>query len=124
MNLAQILYNAYPHSDLLPIDPQSDLENLATLRKKVASTNIGDGLFTFLVIELDEGGGTIDEVIRLLRQARNDVDAVLQVMLVEKRSLRLWQCPKCHQNAEVSYEDLVIVGNPLCSDCDSEMELL
>lgn len=123
MNLAKILYDAYPHSDLLPIDPQCDLKNLATLRQKVASTKLGDGLFTFLVIELDEGGGNIDDVIRLLRQARNDIDAVLQVMLVEKRSLRLWQCPKCHQNAEVCYDELVIIGKPICSDCDVDMEL-
>ena len=124
MNLAQILYDAYPHSDLLPIYPQSDLKDLKTLHHKVASTNIGDGLFAFLVIELDEGNGNLDEAIRLLRQAREDVDVVLQAVIVEKQSHRLWHCQRCRKTTEVSYDDLAVVGNPLCSDCDCEMELL
>ena len=81
MNLAKILYDAYSHSDLLPIDPQTDLKDLKTLHRKVTSTNIGDGLFTFLVIELGEGNGTLDEAIRLLRQAHRDIEAVLQAVI-------------------------------------------
>ena len=88
MNLAQILYDAYPHSDLLPIDPQSDLQDLKTFHRKVTSTNIGDGLFAFLVIELGEGDGNLDEVIRLLRQAHHDIDVVLQAVISK------WVCCK------------------------------
>ena len=124
MNLAQILYDAYPHSDLLPIDPQSDLKDIKTLHRKVASTNIGDGLFAFLAIELDEGSGNADEAIRLLQQASHDVEEVLQAVITEKQSHRLWQCRRCRQSSEVSYDDLAVVGTPLCSDCDCEMELL
>jgi hypothetical protein len=47
-----------------------------------------------------------------------------QAVVAEKLSHRLWQCPRCRQSAEVSYDDLAIVGTPLCSDCDCEMELL
>lgn len=124
MNLAQILYDAYPHSDLLPIDPSVDLTDIKTLTQKVASTNIGDGLFAFVVIELDESGGHLDEAIRLLQRASHDVDAVLQAVMTEKQSHRLWQCSQCHQSFEVSYDDLATVGTPLCSDCDCEMEML
>lgn len=123
MNLAQILFDAYPHSDLLPIDSQSDLKDLKTLHRKVTSTNIGDGLFTFLVIELDEGDGNFDEAIRHLRQAREDVDVVLQAVIAEKHSQRLWQCPRCRKTLDVSYDNLAVVGNPLCSDCDGKMTL-
>ena len=124
MNLAQILYDAYPHSDLLPIDSQNDLKDLKTLHRKVTSTNIGDGLFAFLVIELDEGDGHLDDAIRLLRRAHDDVEAVLQAVIVEKQSHRLWHCQRCRETIEVSYDDLAVVGSPLCSDCDCEMELL
>jgi len=34
-----------------------------------------------------------------------------------------WQCPKCLSFAEVSYEQLSIIGNPICS-CDTEMGLI
>ena len=124
MNLAQILYDAYPHSDLLPIDPEADLANLTVLRQKVVSTSVGDGLFSFLAIELEESGGNLDEAIRLLRQARSDVDVVLQAVIAEKQSRRLWQCPRCQKNTEVSYDDLAVGGTPTCSVCDGEMALL
>ena len=124
MNLAKILYEAYPHSDLLPFDPETDLNSLTTLYCKVTSENIGDGLFAFLAIELQESGGNLDEAIRMLQLARKDVDAVLQALIAEKHNHRLWQCPRCRKNTEVSYDDLAIIGTPLCGDCDGEMALL
>lgn len=36
---------------------------------------------------------------------------------------RTWKCPDCGQTIEHSYEALAEVGTPICSDCDSEMEL-
>lgn len=35
-----------------------------------------------------------------------------------------WQCPKCGCTTQHSYDDLVEVGNPVCGDCDEEMERL
>ena len=81
-NLARIVYDAYPHSDLLPIDPEADCHDLRTLMHSVWGDGIGDGLFRFLVIEIVEGGeGTLAGAIRVVRQARDDVEAVLQGLM-------------------------------------------
>lgn len=37
---------------------------------------------------------------------------------------RTWQCPDCDYSVVVSYEQLAECGSPICSSCDSEMELL
>lgn len=81
INIARIVYDAYPHSDLLPIDPEADCRDLTTLMRCVMDDDIGDGLFRFLVIEIVEGGeGTLDGAIRVVNQAGNDVHAVLQAL--------------------------------------------
>ena len=81
INIARIIYDAYPHADLLPIDPEQDCRNLQTLMAKVNSENIGDSLFKFLVIEIVEGGeSTLDGATRVLERAREDVEAVLQAL--------------------------------------------
>ena len=81
INIARIVYDAYPHSDLLPIDAERDCGSLQDLVAKVTGENIGDGLFAFMVVEIVEGGeGTIDGAIRVLEQARADVEAVLQAL--------------------------------------------
>ena len=49
INIARIVYEAYPHSDLLPIDPEQDCRTLRSLLARVTGENIGDGLFTFVV---------------------------------------------------------------------------
>jgi len=80
-SIARIIYDAYPHSDLLPVDPDQDCCDLQTLLAKVNSKNIGDGLFRFMVIEIIEGGeSTLDGAIRVMEQAREDVEAVLQAL--------------------------------------------
>ena len=80
-NIARIIYDAYPHADLLPIDPEQDCGNLQTLLSKVTGENIGDGLFKFMVIEIVEGGeSTLDGAIRVMERAREDVEAVLQAL--------------------------------------------
>ncbi len=81
INIARIIYDAYPHSDLLPIDPDQDCRTLRSLSDRVTGENIGDGLFKFMVVEIVEGGeGTLTGAIRVLEQARADVDAVFQAL--------------------------------------------
>ena len=81
INIARISYDAYPHADLLPIDPDQDCRNLQTLLSIVTGENIGDGLFKFMVIEIIEGGeSTLDGAIRVMKRAREDVEAVLQAL--------------------------------------------
>ncbi len=81
INIARIIYDAYPHADLLGIDPDQDCRNLQTLLAKVTGENIGDGLFKFMVVEIIEGGeGTLDGATRVIEQAREDVEAILQAL--------------------------------------------
>jgi hypothetical protein len=82
VNIARLVYDAYPDSDLLPLDPDQDCRDLPVLVEKVRSANIGDTLFQFLVLETVEGGeGTLDGAIRVIERARDDVDAVLQALI-------------------------------------------
>jgi len=81
INIARIIYDAYPHSDLLPIDAERDCRSLQTLLARATGENIGDGLFSFMIVEIVEGGeSTLNGAIRVLEQARADVDAVLQAL--------------------------------------------
>jgi hypothetical protein len=81
INIARIIYDAYPHADLLPIDAEQDCRSLQSLLAKVTSENIGDGLFTFMVVEIIEGGeSTLIGAILVLEQAKADVEAVLQAL--------------------------------------------
>ena len=81
INIARIIYNAYPHSDLLPIEPDTDCSSFETLFAKVTNENIGDGLFEFIVTEIVEGGeSTLDGAIRVTEQAREDIDSVLHAL--------------------------------------------
>jgi len=38
--------------------------------------------------------------------------------------VRTWECPDCGWKAAVSYSQLAEVGNPICDQCDVEMELV
>ena len=81
INIARIIYDAYPHTDLLPIDAERDCRSLQSLLAIVTAGNIGDGLFTFMVVEIIEGGeSTLNGAIRVLEQAKADVEAVLQAL--------------------------------------------
>ena len=83
INLARVVYNAYPHSDLLPIDPEQDCSSLQSLLTKVSTENIGDSLFRFLIVEIAEGGeSTLAGAIKVLEQAREDVDTVIAQLKV------------------------------------------
>ena len=81
INIARVIYDAYPHADLLPIDPEQDCQNLQVLLAKVTGENIGDGLFRFIVVEIIEGGeSTLDGAIRVMERAREDIEEVLQAL--------------------------------------------
>src|SRR3989339_1532682 len=81
INIARVIYDAYPHADLLPIDPKRDCRDLQTLLAKVTNETIGDGLFKFIVVEIVEGGESkMDGAIRVIERARADVEAVLQAL--------------------------------------------
>jgi hypothetical protein len=81
INIARVIYDAYPHADLLPINVEQDCYDLQTLLAKVTGENIGDGLFKFIVVEIVEGGeSTMVGAIRVLEQAKADVEAVLRAL--------------------------------------------
>lgn len=126
INLARIIYDAYPHTDLLTINPEKDCLSLETLRAKVTRENIGDGLFEFMVVEIIEGGeSTLDGAIRVLERAKADVDAVLHALCITKyQYTRKWKCYDCGRVVECSYDHLVDVGNPVCPDCDADMNVI
>ena len=95
-NIAKIVYDSYPHSDLLPIDPGQDCRSLRVLMHRVRDDDIGDSLFRSLLVEIVEGGeGTLSGAIRVIRRALNDVEAVLEALIqAETRSSeRKNQCP-------------------------------
>ena len=37
---------------------------------------------------------------------------------------RTWKCPECGRVIDWSYAELAEAGSPICTDCDTEMELL
>ena len=81
INIARLIYDAYPHSDLLAIDPEQDCCDLQTLLAKVTTETIGDSLFRFIVVEIVEGGeSSIPGAIRVMQRAKEDVESVLQAL--------------------------------------------
>ena len=142
INIARLVYDAYPDSDLLPIDPEKDCRDLQALHEKVCRDRLGDTLFQFLVLEIVEGGeGTLDGAIRVIERARNDLDVVLQTFYCaraghlkesrqarrarhsERSHLRIWRCPDCHRCLYRSYRKIAEAGSPYCPGCGREMRL-
>ena len=141
VNIARILYDAYPGSDLLPLDPDRDCRDLKTLLEKARRSNMGDTLFQFLVFEIVEGGdGTLDGATRAIERARDDVDAVLQALILTKggrtaehcrhrshgprpTDLGIWRCRDCHRVLYRSYKKVAEAGAPYCPACGREMRL-
>ncbi len=81
LNIARLVYDSYPHRDVLPIDPDVDCRDLRALLHCVRDDSVGDGLFRFLVIEIVEGGeATLEGAIRVVTRARDDVEAVLEAL--------------------------------------------
>ena len=69
----QIIYRAYPDSDLLPIDPPAAGETTAGL--SVRAENAGDTLFLFLCREANEDIDA-EEYCQRLDRALRDVEQV------------------------------------------------
>ena len=53
-NWARIIYDAYPGSDLLLLNPEQDLASLEQLYRLCLDEQLGDTLFRFIVIEIHE----------------------------------------------------------------------
>jgi len=143
VNLARILYDAYPDSDLLPLDPDRDCRNLQVLLEKVRSTSVGDTLFQFLVTEIVEGGeGTLEGAIRVVTRARKDMDAVFRALLCARaehieespkdadraRRLRgthlgIWRCADCRRAVYRTHRKTARSGSPRCPGCGRPMQL-
>ena len=141
VNIARILYDAYPDSDLLPLDPDRDCCDLQVLLEKVRSSSIGDTLFQFLVLEIVEGGeGTLDGAVRVIERARADMDAVLHALFRARSGrteehpkhrnrsprptdLGIWRCRDCHRCLYRSYKKIAEAGSPYCPGCGREMRL-
>jgi len=142
-NIARIIYDAYPDSDLLPLDPDRDCRNLQVLLEKVRSTGVGDTLFEFLVTEIVEGGeGKIDGAIRVLKRARKDIDAVLQALVYSRAEhleespkdadrarrprethLGIWRCSDCRRAVYRTHRKIAKSGPPRCPGCGRPMQL-
>jgi len=104
INIARIVYDAYPHADLLPIDVEQDCRTLQTLLARVTGENIGDSLFKFMVVEIVEGGdSTLDGAIRVLEQTKADVEAVLQAL---RKAGTDHTRDNCEFESEVNYETI------------------
>jgi len=87
INIARVIYDAYPNADLLSINPEQDCRDLQTLFAKVTTENIGDSLFKFIVIEIVEGGeSTLDGAIGVMQRAKEDIESVLQALLNESEA--------------------------------------
>ena len=66
INIARIVYDAYPHSDLLPIDPDQDCRTLRSLLETLCdSQDRGSRLF--------DGQGQIRQEVTILLNGRNVV---------------------------------------------------
>lgn len=143
VNIARILYDAYPDSDLLPINPERDCRSLDDLLERVTTQDIGDTLFKFLVLEIVEGGeSTVEGAIRVLKRARKDIDAVLQALFRARAEhleespkaahrargprptdLGIWRCRDCRRVLYRSYKKVAEAGSPYCPACGREMRL-
>src|SRR3990172_3056275 len=68
---AKLIYDNYPHGDLLPVCPPRKGESLEHWEERCAvSQQCGDGLFRFIVRELIEcGDGGLQDAGRLLSTA-------------------------------------------------------
>ena len=89
MNIARIIYDYFPDSDMLPIDPEVDCKDLKTLYDKITgmgTSELGDNLFRCIVVEVYEAGqlqsGSIDKdlVIHCLCRLEDDLSQVINAI--------------------------------------------
>jgi hypothetical protein len=84
--IAKIIYESYPESDLLPLDPETDLVSLERLYGVCRQPDFGDSLLRFVVAEAVEGSAVriadceefYDTTLlrELLDRGRQDLDRV------------------------------------------------
>ena len=87
LNLALLIYDVYPHSDLLPVEPETDCKSMETLLAKVTYGDIWDDLFKFIVTEIVEGGeGTLEGAIQVIERGKEDMESVLQALYAASNS--------------------------------------
>jgi hypothetical protein len=70
---AQVIYRAYPDSDLLPVEPPMAGETIGDFAVRVESA--GDTLFLFLCREANEDIDA-EEYLHRLDRAQRDIEAV------------------------------------------------
>jgi hypothetical protein len=81
LNLARLIYDVYPGSDLLPLDPEQDLASLEQLYQRCLDGQLGDTLFRFIVIEICEAAmenGVLDfeRAVEAMETAKDQIQAV------------------------------------------------
>jgi hypothetical protein len=80
------IYDAYPDSDLLAIEPPEENETFAAYKKRVGGNKgvlaCGDTLFAFLLFEAQDESDP-DEVIRLFDRAVADIEQVVETLALK-----------------------------------------
>ena len=81
--------NSYPDIDLLPIELPADIDQSVAdfMRKNHSLEFCGDGLFSFICRELSDGDLTLDDAIKRLQTASNDVSMVLENLIAKRDQL-------------------------------------
>lgn len=89
-NWARLIYDAYPGSDLLPLNPEQDLASLEHLYQLCLDDQFGDTLFRFIVIEIYEaamahGELDLELAVGVMETAKEQIqaisDALFELML-------------------------------------------
>jgi hypothetical protein len=75
------IYDAYPGSDLLALEPPEENETFAAYKKRMGGNKgilaCGDTLFAFLLFEAADESDDPDEVIRRFDTAVSDIEQVV-----------------------------------------------
>ena len=75
------IYDAYPGSDLLALEPPEENETFETYKKRMGGNKgilaCGDTLFAFLLFESQDESDNPDEVIRRFDTAVSDIEQVV-----------------------------------------------
>lgn len=74
------IYSAYPHGDLLSIEPPAQDMSAREFLKQADPPTLGDTLFLFILREVADVDGGRAEVIPALNRAIDDLAAVAQAV--------------------------------------------
>ncbi|NDD52272.1 hypothetical protein EBZ39_00070 [bacterium] len=73
------VWNAYPGSDLLAVDPPEEKENFQDYIKRVGADdlrNCGDTLFSFIMFECSDSDGEPEAIVYMMNNAIRDILSV------------------------------------------------